>query len=62
MKKKTLLTSRANAIRIAMNHNNITREQAEKYTDSELKEVLRHIDPSFNYNIVNLTTKVITQP
>ena len=30
------------AIQIAMNHNCVTREIAERYTDSELKEVLLH--------------------
>lgn len=33
--------SREKAIEIAMNHNCVSREIAERYTDSELKEVLR---------------------
>lgn len=35
--------SRVRAIQIAMNHNCVSREIAEKYTDSELKEVLRQL-------------------
>lgn len=35
------LVSRERAIRIAMNVNGISRGMAERYTDSELKEVLR---------------------
>jgi hypothetical protein len=35
--------SRERAIVIAMNHNCISREIAERYTDSELREVLRHL-------------------
>jgi len=33
--------SKARAIEIAMNHNCVSREMAENYTDSELREVLR---------------------
>ncbi len=40
---KTYKVSKEKAIRIAMNHVCISREQAEKYTDSELREVLRHL-------------------
>lgn len=39
--KSTPKVSRERAIQIAMNTNRISREMAEKYTDSELKEVLR---------------------
>lgn len=35
--------SRETAIRIAMNHNCVSREIAEKYTDTELKEVLAQL-------------------
>jgi len=35
--------SKEAAIRIAMNHNCVSREIAEKYTDSELREVLAHM-------------------
>lgn len=35
------LVSREAAIRITMNVNGVTRGMAERYTDSELKEVLR---------------------
>lgn len=40
-RKSTPKVSRERAIEIAMNTNGITREMVEKYTDSELKEVLR---------------------
>lgn len=35
--------SRNAAITIAMNHNCVSREIAERYTDSELKEILRQL-------------------
>lgn len=38
---KTIRVSKQRAIELAMNTNSITREMAERYTDSELKEVLR---------------------
>lgn len=41
IKRNTPKVSREAAIRLAMNTNGITREMAEKYTDSELKEVVR---------------------
>ena len=43
MKRKVIKVSRERAIQIAMNHNCVSREIAEKYTDSELREVLRHL-------------------
>jgi len=49
MKTKTYKVSREKAIQIAMNHNCISREMAEKYTDSELKEVLRHLKLKANF-------------
>lgn len=39
---KTIKVSRERAIIIASNHNNIPLEKAKSYTDSELREVLRH--------------------
>ena len=42
--RKVYKVSRERAIQIAMNHNCISREIAESYTDSELKEVLRHLN------------------
>ena len=42
-RKSTPKVSRERAIQIAMNHNCVSREIAEKYTDSELREVLRHL-------------------
>ena len=43
MKRKVIKVSKARAIEIAMNHNCVSREIAEKYTDSELREVLHHL-------------------
>ena len=43
IKRKTFKVSREKAIRIAMNHNCVSKEMAEKYTDSELREVLIHL-------------------
>lgn len=43
MKRKVIKVSRERAITIAMNHNIVSREIAEKYTDSELKEVLSQL-------------------
>lgn len=39
--KKAIKVSRARAIEIAMNHNCVSRDIAEKYTNSELKEILK---------------------
>ena len=41
MKKKSIKISKEIAIEIAMNTNGISRGIAERYTDSELREVLR---------------------
>lgn len=41
MKRKAPAVSRTRAVEIAMNHNIVSRNVAESYTDSELKEVLR---------------------
>ena len=43
MKRKVIKISKSRAIEIAMNHNCVSREIAEKYTDSELREVLHHL-------------------
>lgn len=43
MKRKVIKISKERAIQIAMNHNCVSREIAEKYTDSELKEVLKQL-------------------
>ncbi len=47
MGTKTYKVNRKKAIELAMNHNNVTREVAERYTDSELKEVLVHLSGRF---------------
>lgn len=44
IKRHTPKVSRERAITIAMNHNCVSREVAENYTDSELKEVLRALN------------------
>jgi hypothetical protein len=49
MKKKVYKVSKERAIEIAMNHNCVTRDTAIKYTDSELKEVLRHLKLQANF-------------
>ena len=41
--------SRQRAITIAMNHNCVSREIAESYTDSELKEVLKQLKLKANF-------------
>lgn len=37
------------AVRIAANHNGVSIETAKKYTDSELKEVLRQLNLKANF-------------
>jgi len=49
MKRKVYKVSRERAIEIAMNHNCISRQIAENYTDSELKEVLKQLKLSANF-------------
>lgn len=49
MKTKIYRVSREKAIQLAMNHNCISREVAEKYTDSELKEVLKQLNLKSNF-------------
>ena len=41
MKKKSIKISKERAIEIAMNTNGVSRGIAERYTDSELREVLK---------------------
>lgn len=41
MKRKVIKVSKERAIQLSMNTNGVSREIAERYTDSELKEVLR---------------------
>lgn len=49
MKRKIYKVSREKAIQIAMNHNCVSREVAQNYTDSELKEVLRQLKLKANF-------------
>lgn len=51
---KTFKVSRERAIIIASNHNNIPLEKAKSYTDSELREVLRHLN--LKTRILNLNS------
>ena len=43
MGTKTYKVSRQKAVQLAMNHNKVSFEIANNYTDSELKEVLKHL-------------------
>ena len=49
MKTKAIKISKERAIQLAMDINGISREIAERYTDSELREVLRllKLKPAF---------------
>ena len=49
IKRQTPKVSKTRAIEIAMNHNCVSREIAEKYTDSELKEVLKQLKLKANF-------------
>lgn len=42
MKRNNIKVTRERAIQITMNHNGVSRKIAEKYTDSELREVLKN--------------------
>lgn len=41
--------NRETAVKIAMNHNCVSRDIAEKYTDCELKEVLKQLKLKANF-------------
>ncbi len=41
MRAKEYKVNRERAIKIAMQHNNVSKEIAQKYSDTELKEVLK---------------------
>lgn len=49
MKTKTGKVSKERAIQIAANHNCVALAVAQKYTDSELREVLRHLKLKANF-------------
>lgn len=49
IKRNVPKVSRERAIQIAMNHNIVSREVAEHYTDSELKEVLKQLKLKANF-------------
>lgn len=44
--KTTKLVTRERAVEIAAQHNGVSIETAQRYTDSELQEVLRQVAPS----------------
>ena len=49
MKTKIYRVSKQKAIQIAMNHNCVTRQIAENYTNSELKEILNLLKLKANF-------------
>lgn len=49
MKTKVYTVSKEKAIQIAINHNCVTREVAERCTNSELKEVLKQLKLKPNF-------------
>lgn len=49
MKRNIIKVSKEKAIQLAMNTNGVSRDIAEKYTDSELKEVLRLLKLKANF-------------
>lgn len=49
VRRTTPKVSRERAVEIAMNHNCVSKEVAERYTDSELKEVLRQLRLKANF-------------
>ena len=49
MKTKVYTVSMEKAIQIAINHTCVTREVAERYTNSELKEVLKQLKLKPNF-------------
>lgn len=49
IRHSTPKVNRKRAIEIAMNHNCVSREIAESYTDSELREVLNHLRLKANF-------------
>ena len=49
IRHNTPKVSRKRAVEIAMNHNCVSREIAENYTDSELREVLNHLRLKANF-------------
>lgn len=53
MRTKTYKISRSRAIQLAANHNCVSKEVAANYTDSELKEVLRHLSSTLHKLVAN---------
>jgi hypothetical protein len=44
---KSIKVSKEKAIELAMNHNGVTRDVAERYTLSELREVVKHASGTY---------------
>lgn len=53
MKIKTYKISRERAVALAANHNCVSKDVASGYTDSELKEVLRHLSSKMYKFVAN---------
>lgn len=49
MKQKIYRVSKERAVTIAANHNCVSTEIAKTYTDSELREILRHLGLKANF-------------
>ena len=47
--KKIPAISKERAIEIAMNHNCVSKAEVERYTDSELKEILKQLRLKANF-------------
>lgn len=53
LRKKVYKISKERAIELAINHNCVSREIAEKYTDSELREVVVHLsDGAMSFKLI----------
>ncbi len=53
MRTRVYKISRAKAVELAANYNCVSKEVAANYTDSELKEVLRHLSSTLNKLVAN---------
>ena len=53
MKQRIYKISREKAIQLTMNHNCVSYEIASNYSDSELKEVLKHLSSSLYKMVAN---------
>lgn len=53
MKQRIYKISKEKAIQLAMNHNCVSYEIASNYSDSELKEILKHLSSSLYKMVAN---------